>query len=83
MILLSSMAAVECDGFFNLPHILSLFSDSVTITVQQKCHLDLEYRSSIIGFTPKEGEQGSFQKDLARLFSSWPFSWVMGAFPWV
>lgn len=53
---------------------LSLFSDSVTLTVQQKSHLDLEYRSSIIGFTPREGEQGSLQKDLARLFSFWPFS---------
>lgn len=41
---------------------LSLFSDSVTLIVQQKCHPELDHRSSIIGFIPKEGEKGCLQK---------------------
>jgi hypothetical protein len=64
---------------------LSLFSDSVTQIVQQKCHLDLGDRSSIIGFTPKEGEQGSFQRDPARLLflGLCHLARVMAFFPWV
>jgi len=42
----------------NLTFYLSLFRESVTLIVQQKCHLDPNHRTGIIGIDPRKGELG-------------------------
>ncbi len=47
---------------------LSLFSDSVTLIVQQKCHLDQCHRSSIIRLTQNGRRDGIFSKKFPLVF---------------
>ncbi|HLE16356.1 MAG TPA: type II glyceraldehyde-3-phosphate dehydrogenase [Anaerolineales bacterium] len=59
---------------------MSLFSDSVTITGQQKCHLDGCRRLSIIGVTPNGRRDGIFPRGPSRLlFSVFAFRFIRSA----